>query len=278
MRSFSWRIKGKDATFERPLIVGILNLTPDSFYADSRSATPEAALSRAKKMINDGADMLDIGAESTRPGSALIDEAEEGRRLFPALEMIRKALPDVLISIDTRRANIAEKALELGADIINDVSALSDPAMARVAAKFDAGFILMHSPKDLASGRNADISADEVRAFLEEKTTELVKAGLPVDCVVWDPGLGFGKTMEANWRLANEFDKLNAPGGRVMIGASRKRFTRPDPTLPESASNSGLQGTIRANRIAVGKGAFLLRVHDVREARELLPEGEAYAS
>ena len=278
MRSFSWRIKGKDATFERPLIVGILNLTPDSFYADSRSATPEEALSRAKKMINDGADMLDIGAESTRPGSALIDEAEEGRRLFPALEMIRKALPDVLISIDTRRANIAEKALELGADIINDVSALSDPAMARVAAKFDAGFILMHSPKDLASGRNADISADEVRAFLEEKTTELVKAGLPVDCVVWDPGLGFGKTMEANWRLANEFDKLNAPGGRVMIGASRKRFTRPDPTLPESASNSGLQGTIRANRIAVGKGAFLLRVHDVREARELLPEGEAYAS
>ena len=278
MRSFSWRIKGKDATFERPLIVGILNLTPDSFYADSRSATPEEALSRAKKMINDGADMLDIGAESTRPGSALIDEAEEGRRLFPALEMIRKALPDVLISIDTRRANIAEKALTLGADIINDVSALSDPAMAQVAVKFGAGFILMHSPKDLASGRNADISADEVRAFLEEKTTELVKAGLPVDCVVWDPGLGFGKTMEANWRLVNEFDKLNAPGGRVMIGASRKRFTRPDPSLPESESNSGLQGTVRANRIAVGKGAFLLRVHDVLEARNLLTEGEAYAS
>lgn len=278
MRSFSWRIKGKDATFERPLIVGILNLTPDSFYADSRSATPEEALSRAKKMINDGADMLDIGAESTRPGSALIDEAEEGRRLLPALEMIRKALPDVLISIDTRRASIAEKALELGADVINDVSALSDPAMARVAAKFGAGFILMHSPEDLASGRNADISADEVRAFLEEKTAELLKAGLPVDCVVWDPGLGFGKTMEANWRLANEIDKLNAPGGRIMFGASRKRFTRPDPTLPESASNSGLQGTIRANRIAVGKGAFLLRVHDVREARGLLTEGEAYAS
>lgn len=278
MRSFSWRIKGKDATFERPLIVGILNLTPDSFYADSRSATPEETLSRAKKMINDGADMLDIGAESTRPGSALIDEAEEGRRLLPALEMIRKALPDVLISIDTRRANVAEKALELGADVINDVSALSDPAMARVAAKFGAGFILMHSPEDLASGRNADISADEVRAFLEEKTAELLKAGLPVDCVVWDPGLGFGKTMEANWRLANEIDKLNAPGGRIMFGASRKRFTRPDPTLPESASNSGLQGTIRANRIAVGKGAFLLRVHDVREARGLLTEGEAYAS
>lgn len=278
MRSFSWRIKGKDATFERPLIVGILNLTPDSFYADSRSATPEEALSRAKKMINDGADMLDIGAESTRPGSALIDEAEEGRRLLPALEMIRKALPDVLISIDTRRASVAEKALELGADVINDVSALSDPAMARVAAKFGAGFILMHSPEDLASGRNADISADEVRAFLEEKTAELLKAGLPVDCVVWDPGLGFGKTMEANWRLANEIDKLNAPGGRIMFGASRKRFTRPDPTLPESASNSGLQGTIRANRIAVEKGAFLLRVHDVREARGLLTEGEAYAS
>ena len=278
MRSFSWRIKGKDIKFECPQVVGILNLTPDSFYADSRSATPEAALSRAKKMINDGADMLDIGAESTRPGSALIDEAEEGRRLFPALDMIRKALPDVLISIDTRRAGTAEKALELGADIINDVSALSDPAMASVAAKFGAGFILMHSPKDLASGSNADVSTAEVGSFLEEKTAELLKAGLPVDCVVWDPGLGFGKTMEANWRLANEFDKLNAPGGRVMIGASRKRFTRPDPTLPESASNSGLQGTIRANRIAVGKGAFLLRVHDVREARNLLTEGEAYAS
>ena len=278
MRSFSWRIKGKDIKFECPQVVGILNLTPDSFYADSRSATPEAALSRAKKMINDGADMLDIGAESTRPGSALIDEAEEGRRLFPALEMIRKALPDVLISIDTRRANIAEKALELGADVINDVSALSDPAMARVAAKFGAGFILMHSPKDLASGRNTDVSTADVGSFLMEKTAELVKAGLPVDCVVWDPGLGFGKTTEANWRLANELDKLNAPGGRIMFGASRKRFTRPDPSLPESENNSGLRGTIRANRVAVEKGAFLLRVHDVREARELLTEGEAYAS
>ena len=278
MRSFSWRIKGKDIKFECPQVVGILNLTPDSFYADSRSATPEAALSRAKKMINDGADMLDIGAESTRPGSALIDEAEEGRRLFPALEMIRKALPDVIISIDTRRANIAEKALELGADVINDVSALSDPAMARVAAKFGAGFILMHSPKDLASGRNADVSTTDVGSFLMEKTAELVKAGLPVDCVVWDPGLGFGKTTEANWRLANELDKLNAPGGRIMFGASRKRFTRPDPSLPESENNSGLRGTIRANRVAVEKGAFLLRVHDVREARELLTEGEAYAS
>ena len=278
MRSFSWRIKGKDIKFECPQVVGILNLTPDSFYADSRSATPEAALSRAKKMINDGADMLDIGAESTRPGSALIDEAEEGRRLFPALEMIRKALPDVIISIDTRRANIAEKALELGADVINDVSALSDPAMARVAAKFGAGFILMHSPKDLASGRNTDVSTADVGSFLMEKTAELVKAGLPVDCVVWDPGLGFGKTTEANWRLANELDKLNAPGGRIMFGASRKRFTRPDPSLPESENNSGLRGTIRANRVAVEKGAFLLRVHDVREARELLTEGEAYAS
>jgi dihydropteroate synthase len=278
MRSFSWRIKGKDIKFECPQVVGILNLTPDSFYASSRSATPEEALSRAKKMIDDGADMLDIGAESTRPGSALVDEAEEGRRLFPALEMIRKALPDVLVSIDTRRANIAEKALELGADVINDVSALSDPAMARVAAKFGAGFILMHSPRDLASGQNAEISTAEVRAFLDEKTAELVKAGLPVDCVVWDPGLGFGKTTDANWRLANEIDKLNAPGGRIMFGASRKRFTRPDPALPESESNSGLQGTIRANRVAVEKGAFLLRVHDVREARDLLTEGEAYAS
>ena len=278
MRSFSWRIKGKDIKFECPQVVGILNLTPDSFYASSRSATPEEALLRAKKMINDGADMLDIGAESTRPGSALVDEAEEGRRLFPALEMIRKALPDVIVSIDTRRASIAEKALELGADVINDVSALSDPAMARVAAKFGAGFILMHSPKDLASGQNADVGVPEVGSFLQEKTAELLKAGLPVDCVVWDPGLGFGKTMEANWRLVNEFDKLNAPGGRVMIGASRKRFTRPDPSLPESESNSGLQGTVRANRIAVGKGAFLLRVHDVLEARNLLTEGEAYAS
>lgn len=278
MRSFSWRIKGKDVTFERPLIVGILNLTPDSFYADSRSATPEEALLRAKKMIDDGADMLDIGAESTRPGSALVDEAEEGRRLFPALEMIRKALPDVLISIDTRRANIAEKALELGADVINDVSALSDPAMASVAAKFGAGFILMHSPKDLASGSNANVSIAEVGSFLEEKTAELLKAGLPVDCVVWDPGLGFGKTTEANWRLANELDKLNAPGGRIMFGASRKRFTRPDPSLPESENNSGLRGTIRANRVAIEKGAYLLRVHDVREARDLLTEGEAYAS
>lgn len=278
MRSFSWRLMGKDVKFDRPLIVGILNLTPDSFYANSRNTTPEAALERAKNLVNDGADMLDLGAESTRPGSALIDEAEEGRRLFPALEMIRKAFPDLLISIDTRRANIAEVALSMGADVINDVSALSDAKMASVAAKSGAGFILMHSPKDLASGRNEDISTTEVEAFLKEKTAELLKAGLPIDCVVWDPGLGFGKTMEANWRLTEELDKLNAPGGRIMYGASRKRFTRPDPAQPESESNSGLLGTIRANRIAISKGAFLLRVHDVKEARDLLTEGESYAS
>jgi len=278
MQSFSWRLMGKDVKFDRPLIVGILNLTPDSFYANSRNTTPEAALERAKNLVNDGADMLDLGAESTRPGSALIDEAEEGRRLFPALEMVRKAFPDLLLSIDTRRANIAEKALAMGGNVINDVSALSDARMASVAAKSGAGFILMHSKKELASGRNEDISTTEVEAFLKEKTAELLKAGLPVDCIVWDPGLGFGKTMEANWRLTEELDKLNAPGGRIMFGASRKRFTRPDPSMPESESNSGLPGTIRANRIAIRKGAFLLRVHDVKEARDLLTEGESYAS
>ena len=278
MRGFSWRLKGKDVKFERPLIVGILNLTPDSFYANSRNTTPEAALERAKSLVNDGADMLDLGAESTRPGSALIDEAEEGRRLFPALEIIKEAFPDILLSIDTRRANVAKIALDMGADVINDVSALSDERMASVAAETGAGFILMHSPKDLASGQNADIKTSEVEAFLKEKTAELLKTGLSIDCIAWDPGLGFGKTMEANWRLTEELDKLSAPGGRIMFGASRKRFTRPNPAMPESESNSGLPGTIRANRIALAKGATLLRVHDVKEARDLLREGESYAS
>ena len=216
MLGFSWRLKGKDVKFDRPLIVGILNLTPDSFYANSRNTTPEAALERAKNLVNDGADMLDLGAESTRPGSALIDEAEEGRRLFPALEMVRKAFPDLLLSIDTRRANIAEKALAMGADVINDVSSLSDERMASVAAKTGAGFILMHSKKDLASGRNEDISTTEVEAFLKEKTAELLKADLPIDCIVWDPGLGFGKTMEANWRLTEELD--------LYVRRDRRRF------------------------------------------------------
>ena len=277
MRVWNWRIRERACKFERPLVVGILNLTPDSFYASSRLKDASSALLRAEKLIRDGADMLDLGAESTRPGSALIAEAEEGRRLFPALEMLRKAFPDIPLSIDTRRAAVARKALELGADVINDVSSLSDPMMACTAAEFGAGFILTHSPKELANGGNADVTYREVEEFLKAKTAELAASGLSVDCVVWDPGLGFGKTVRANWRLIEDLDKLGAPGGRVMCGASRKRFTRPDPEKPESETNSGLAGTVKANLMALRKGAFLLRVHDVLEAKALLEE-EKHAS
>lgn len=277
MRVWNWRIRERAYKFERPLVVGILNLTPDSFYASSRTKDASSALLRAEKIVSDGADMLDLGAESTRPGSALVDEAEEGRRLFPALEAIRKAFPDILLSIDTRRAAVARKALELGADVINDVSSLSDPDMASTAAEFGAGFILTHSPKELANGNNADITCREVEEFLKAKTAELVASGLPMDCVVWDPGLGFGKTVGSNWRLVEELNKLGAPGGRVMCGASRKRFTRPDPEKPESETNSGLPGTIRANALALKNGAFLLRVHDALEAKALIEE-EKHAS
>ena len=271
MQSFSWRLMGKDVKFDRPLIVGILNLTPDSFYAKSRCESPEATLKRAKKFISEGASILDLGAESTRPGAEFVSEEEEIERLVKPLKILREALPDVPISVDTRRALVAMEALKAGADIINDVSSLSDPLMPEVAARYGCGLILTHAPENLASGENKDVSIDEIKKILRERTSYAVGYGVLREAIVWDPGLGFGKTVNANWQIIQNLTELSKES-IVMCAASRKRFTRPNPELPESPENSGLMGTIKANLLAVENGAALLRVHDVAENFNALRE------
>ena len=272
MFDWRWQIKDRKLRFNFPLIVGILNLTPDSFYSQSRCEGRSSALRRAKKLVSEGADILDLGAESTRPGAEFVSEEEEIARLLPALEEIRAAFPDIPISVDNRRGMVAKEAIEAGADIINDVSSLSDPLMLEVAAHYLPGLILTHAPNELASGQDRDFSMGEVKKYLRERTSRVVGLGVPRDAIVWDPGLGFGKTPDCNWRLLTDLKELTADS-LVMCAASRKRFTRRDPDAPESPSNSGLPGTIKAHTIAMENGAAMLRVHDVAEAKKLLKGG-----
>ncbi|MBR5624567.1 dihydropteroate synthase [bacterium] len=272
MYAWRWQIKGRKLRFDFPLIVGILNLTPDSFYSQSRCEGRSSALKRAKQLVADGADILDLGAESTRPGAAFVSEEKELARLLPALKAIRAAFPDIPISIDTRRAAVAKEALEAGADIINDVSSLSDPLMKEVAARYLPGVILTHAPAELASGENRDVSIGEVKKFLRERTSQAVAWGVPRDSIVWDPGLGFGKTTQSNWQLLMDLKEISSDN-LVMCAASRKRFTRKDPDAPEGPGNSGLEGTIKANLLAVENGAAMLRVHDVAEMKQILKGG-----
>ena len=272
MFAWRWQIRNRKLRFNFPLIVGILNLTPDSFYSQSRCEGRSSALKRAKKLIAEGADILDLGAESTRPGAAFVSEEEEIARLLPALRDIRAAFPETPLSIDTRRAVVAKEALEAGADIINDVSSLSDPLMTEVAARYLPGLILTHAPRELASGENRDVSIDEIKRFLRERTSYAAGWGIPREAIVWDPGLGFGKTTRSNWQILLDLKELSADN-LVMCAASRKRFTRRDPDKPESPENSGLEGTMKANLMAVETGAAMLRVHDVAAARQIVQGG-----
>jgi len=274
MDLWRWQIRDRKLRFERPLIVGILNLTPDSFHAKSRCESPEGALKRARKLLAEGASILDLGAESTRPGAYAVSEERELKRLIPALRKIREALPDVPLSIDTRRAAVAMEALKEGAHIINDVSSLSDPLMPEVAARYGCGLILTHAPKELASGEDRDVGIEEIRNFLRERTAFASSYGIMREAVVWDPGLGFGKTVNCNWQIIQDLGVLTGDN-IVMCAASRKRFTREDPALPEGPDNPGLKGTIKANLLAVANGAALVRVHDV-EANFQALRGEKY--
>ena len=260
------KFRGGTVTLERPLIFGIVNATPDSFFAPSRCENVKKALERAATLVAEGSDFLDIGAESTKPGSQEVSVAEEKARLLPILKAVREAFPQIFLSVDTRRAEVAELALAEGASIINDVSSLSDPLMAKLLAETGAGVILSHAPNLCA--KDVDVSIEEIKKFLEERTKLALEAGVKEACIIWDPGLGFSKTPECNWNILKNLEHLlDYP---VMCGASHKRFTRPNPFAPETPENDGTQGTIKAHALALKKGARLFRVHDVKICKETL--------
>ena len=262
--------RGQLIVLDRPLVMGILNLTPDSFFDGGKFNSEDAALKHAEQMLNEGADILDLGAYSSRPDAEDISEEEELKRMIPALEAIVKRFPDTLISIDTFRSGVATKALEAGAHIINDISGGNlDKALPKVAARFNAPYICMHMKgtpqtmqKNLAVETRLIASLQE---FFAQRVPELVQQG--VNDVIIDPGFGFGKTLEQNYELVDRLSDFAIFDKPILVGVSRKSMIR--LKYGESAEQT-LKGTIEVNRELLQNGADILRVHDVKEAAQLV--------
>ncbi|HBR56962.1 MAG TPA: dihydropteroate synthase [Blastocatellia bacterium] len=266
-----WRTSRRVITFERPKIMAILNITPDSFSDGGKIITNDDALRRADQVIKDGADILDIGGESTRPGSSRVPENEEIRRTAPVIEAVAKRF-DIPISIDTTKSSVAEAAISAGAEIINDISGLRfEPSIAAVAAKNRAGLILMHSRGDFASMHSQPSVSDilnEVSTGFARSINTAIQSGVAKDHISLDIGIGFGKTVSQNLELLAKLDKLaeEYPEYPILVGASRKSFI--GSAMGGAAVNSRLNGSIAAAVIAVWNGAAMVRVHDVRETAD----------
>ncbi|MHC4247561.1 MAG: dihydropteroate synthase [Planctomycetota bacterium] len=268
--------RGRLRLSERVHVMGILNVTPDSFSDGGLHADPDAALEAALRMVEEGADIIDVGGESTRPGAPEVPADEEVRRVVPVIERVR-ARTDVPISIDTRKAPVARAALDAGADIVNDVSALrDDPGLAALSAERECPVVLMHmkgTPRTMqADPRYEDVGA-EVREFLGGALARAEAAGVARERTIVDPGIGFGKTLEHNLALVNRLDELAALGRPVLIGASRKSFI--GKTLSLDSPSDRLEGTLAVTALAVERGARIVRVHDVEANVRVVRMAEA---
>ena len=260
---------GRVITYGQLAIMGILNVTPDSFYEGSRINGGGPLLAAAEKMLREGAAILDLGAESTRPGSAPVSGEEERRRLIPAVKLLHDHFPEAVISVDTYRADTAREAIAAGAHLINDVTAMEkDPSMADLAVESGIPIILMHmrgTPADMLNEENTryeDITA-QVTAYLLERANLLRRRGVGKDKIILDPGIGFAKDTAQNLTLLRNLVSLTAYGYPVLLAASRKTVI--GQTLGGLPPQERLEGTIAASCAAVYAGAHLIRVHDVAE-------------
>jgi dihydropteroate synthase len=256
--------------FPRPSVMGILNVTPDSFSDGGVHLDPDVAAGAARQMVHDGAAIVDVGGESTRPASEGVSVDEELRRVVPVLERLAGEVP---ISIDTSKADVARRALALGAELVNDVTALrGDAELAEVVAESGAYVCLMHmlgEPRTMQEEPRYDDVVSDVRAFLEERVSFAVAAGIPEDRICLDPGIGFGKTVEHNVELLSRLAELAAIGRPVLVGVSRKRYLGRLHGDPE-ATVGPLSASVAAAAAAVASGATIVRVHDVPETVEAL--------
>ena len=256
---------GRVLTYEKLCVMGILNITPDSFYEGSRVPELAAVVERAGKMLEAGAEILDIGGESTRPGSDSVDSEEERRRVVPAITALRKAYPEAVLSVDTYRADTAEAALAAGADIINDISAMeADARMADVVVASKAPIILMHmrgTPKNMQQNCEYKNVVEEVAVYLAERAQLLRERGVGSDKIILDPGIGFAKNVQQNLRLMRDLKVLTSFGYPVLLAASRKSTI--GAVLGGVPASERLEGTIATSLQAVYAGAQMVRVHDV---------------
>jgi len=272
---FTLNCKGRLLVVDKPLIMGIINLTPDSFYEGSRFQNVDIALKQVEKMLSEGADILDLGAQSTRPGSERITADEELKRLIPSLEAITENFPDSIISVDTYYSRVVTESVPAGASIINDISGGNmDKDMIEAVALLNVPYILMHmkgEPGTMQKNPEYDDVTREVLDYFIFKTAELKKAG--IRDIIIDPGFGFGKTIDHNFELLRNLFLFKMTELPVLAGLSRKSTVY--KTLGISADES-MNGTTVMNTIALLNGADILRVHDVKEAKETIKLVERY--
>ena len=253
------------------LVMGIVNVTPDSFSDGGKFFTPEVAISHASKLITQGADIIDIGGESTRPGAKLVSESEELKRVIPVIKKIRTDNPKILISIDTTKASVAKYAIEAGANIINDVSGLSfDNNMTGIVESLNVPIVIMHmkgNPQNMQLNPKYKDIVNEILDFFKIKIKIAIQSGINRSMIILDPGIGFGKTVEHNFELLsrlNEFNVLELP---IMIGPSRKSFIGITLDLPPE---DRVEGTAAAVSAGVMNGASIVRVHDVKSMKRVV--------
>lgn len=257
--------------------MGVLNLTPDSFSDGGRYTDLELAVARGIDMAAEGADILDLGGESTRPGAGVVSEGEERRRVIPVLRRLRAAVK-IPISIDTRRASVAKAALDAGADIVNDVSALSDPGMVEAVRTSGAGLVLMHmrgSPPTMQVDPVYDDVVAEVAGYLTGRVEFAVGEGVPPDAIAVDPGIGFGKTVDHNVALLRAIPRLAASGHPVVVGVSRKSLIG---ALTGRDVGDRRAGSVAMAAVLAGWGASVVRAHDVRDTCDAVRVGDRMSS
>lgn len=271
-----WRIRGRELRIDRPIVVGILNVTPDSFSDGGQFESTEAAVEQAERMLADGADAVDIGGESTRPqGARPVSSAEEMGRILPTIRAIRGRFATVPISVDTTKSEVASAAIAEGADIMNDVSGFRiDPRMGEIAAATGAGVVLMHSRgsvEEMGTYRHANYGENvvaEVRAELGSSLANALEAGVDRRAIVLDPGIGFAKRSEHSLLMLARLRQLTSLGCAIMVGVSRKRFI--GELSGVATARDRVAGTVGANVAALMHGARLFRVHDVAANRQAL--------
>ena len=252
---------------ERIAVMGILNVTPDSFYDGGRYLRQDKALRRIEEMVEEGADIIDIGGESTRPGAERVNPDEERRRVIPIIDKIRRHF-DIPISIDTYKAQIAREAIEAGADMVNDISGLRfDLELKKVIASFDVPVVIMHikgTPKDMQDNPQYKCLMGEIISYIRESIKIAEEAGVDPDKIIIDPGIGFGKTTTHNLEIISRLGELKSLGKPILIGVSRKSFIGNILKLP---SSERLEGSLAMASLSVFQGAHMVRTHDVKQTR-----------
>ncbi len=270
MDTYTLKIKNRKFDFpQRTYIMGILNVTPDSFYDGGRFLDTKEAFRQGIKMAEDGADVIDVGGESTRPGSDSVLIEEELKRVIPIIEGLVKEI-NVPISIDTYKSEVAKKALKVGASMVNDISALRfDPDMRKVVKDFDVPVVLMHikgTPKNMQVNPHYDDLMSEIKEYLKEAIEIARNSGIDEEKIIIDPGIGFGKRLEDNLEILKNLNDLKGLNKPLLVGPSRKSFIGKILDLPE---DERLEGSLAALAVAIMNGANMVRVHDVKESKRV---------